>query len=255
MASKENHIPNLQSKAVIVTGASKGIGSAIAIAMAKAGASVVVNYRSSSSDAARIVTTIQQAGGKAVSVQGDVANAGDCHRIIEAALLSFGRLDCLINNAGVYHYAPLGSITEQDFARQFGVNVFGALMLTQAAVPHLSPGSTIINIGSLVSRLTPPGSAVYSATKAALDAITGVLARELGPSGIRVNSINPGLTETEGTHAAGFIGTEKQIERTKQSPLGRIGQPQDIADIAVFLASEESAWLTGEILLASGGVR
>lgn len=240
---------------VIVTGASKGIGSAIAKAMANAGASVVVNYLSGRSGAEDVVSAIHQSGGNARSVQGDVSKAVDSSRIIEAALSSFGRLDCLVNNCGIYHYAPLQSITEEDFYRQFDVNVFGLLMVTQAAVPYLSSGSTIINIGSLVSRLTPAGSAVYSATKAAVDAITGVLAKELGPAGIRVNSINPGLTETEGTHAAGFIGTEKQVERTKQSPLNRIGQPKDIADIAVFLASEESAWLTGEILIASGGVR
>ena len=248
-------MPNLDNKVILVTGASKGIGSAIAKAMAKAGASVVVNYLSSSSDAQDVVTAIRQAGGDAISVQGDVSKPQDALQIVEAALSSFGRLDCLVNNSGVYHYAPLEAITEEDFHRQFNVNVFGLLMVTQAAVPHLPPGSTIINIGSLVSRLTPSGSAVYSATKAGVDAITGVLAEELGPFGIRVNSINPGLTETEGTHAAGFIGTEKQIERTKQSPLSRIGQPKDIADIAVFLASEESGWLTGEILIASGGVR
>jgi 3-oxoacyl-[acyl-carrier protein] reductase len=248
-------VPNLETKVVLVTGASKGIGSGIAKAMANAGASVVVNYLSSRSAAQDVVLAINQAGGKATSVQGDVSRAEDCRRIIEAALSSFGRLDCLVNNSGVYHYAPLGSITEDDFHRQFSVNVFGLLMMTQAAVPHLPPGSTIINIGSLVSRLTPSGSAVYSATKAAVDAITGVLAKELGPAGIRVNSINPGLTETEGTRAAGFIGTDKEIERTKQSPLNRIGQPKDIGDIAAFLASAESAWLTGEILIASGGVR
>jgi 3-oxoacyl-[acyl-carrier protein] reductase len=223
--------------------------------MASAGASVVVNYLSSRSDAQDVVLAINKVGGKAVSVQGDVSKAEDCHRIVDAALSSYGRLDCLVNNSGIYHYAPLGSITEDDFHRQFSVNVFGLLMMTQAAVPHLAPSSTILNIGSLVSRLTPSGIAVYSATKAAVDAITGILAKELGPAGIRVNSINPGLTETEGTHAAGFIGTDKEIERTKQSPLNRIGQPKDIGDIAAFLASAESAWLTGEILIASGGVR
>lgn len=191
-------MPNLESKVVIVTGASKGIGSGIAKAMANAGASVVVNYLSSSSDAQDVVQTINQAGGKATSVRGDVSKAGHCEQIVESALSSFGRLDCLVNNAGVYHYAPLGLITEDDFRRQFSVNVFGLLMMTRAAVPHLPPGSTIINIGSLVSRVTPSGSAVYSATKAAVDAMTGVLAKELGRVGIRVNSINPGLTETEG---------------------------------------------------------
>ena len=223
--------------------------------MAHAGASVVVNYNFGRSDAEDVVANITRSGGSAISVQGDVSKVSDCTRIIGAAISSFGRLDCLVNNCGIYNYAPLQSITEEDFHRQFDVNVLGLLMVTQAAVPHLPSGSTIINIGSLVSRLTPAGSAVYSATKAAVDAITGVLARELGPSGVRVNSINPGLTETEGTRAAGFIGTEKQVERTKQSPLGQIGQPTDIASIAVFLASEESAWLTGEILIASGGVR
>lgn len=244
-----------ESKVVIVTGASKGIGSAIAKAMGNLGASVVVNYLSSRSDAQEVVSAINRGGGHAISVQGDVSKTEDCRKIVEAAVSSFGRLDCLVNNSGVYQYAPLESVTEDDFHRQFNVNVLGLLMVTQAAVPYLSPGSTIINIGSLVSRLTPSGSVVYSATKSAVDAITGVLAKELGPKGIRVNSINPGLTETEGTHAAGFIGTEKQIERTKQSPLNRIGQPKDIADIAVFLASAESGWLTGEILIASGGVR
>ena len=248
-------MPRLENKVVLVTGASKGIGAGIAKAMAAAGASVVLNYLSSSSDAEAVLAAIRHVGGDAISVQGDVSKPEDARYMVEAALSSFGRLDCLVNNSGVYHYAPLGSITEEDFHRQFNVNVLGLLLVTQAAVPHLSPGSSIINIGSLVSRLTPPGSAVYTATKGAVDAITGVLANELGPQGIRVNSINPGLTETEGTRAAGFIGTQKQIERTKQSPLGRIGKPNDIASIAVFLASEDSAWLTGEILLASGGVR
>ncbi len=246
---------DLENKVVIVTGGSKGIGSATARAMAAAGASLVINYASSMADAEEVVSSIQQAGGNAVSVRADLSKAGDARLIVEAALSSYGQIDCLVNNAGVYHYAPLAAITEADFHRQFNVNVLGLLMMTQATAPRLKPGSTIINIGSLVSRMTPSGSAVYSATKAAVDAITGVLAKELGPAGIRVNSINPGLTDTEGTRAAGFIGTEREIERTKQSPLGRIGQPTDVADIAVFLASARSAWLTGEILIASGGVR
>lgn len=186
---------------------------------------------------------------------GDVSKPAGAQGIVDAAIATYGRLDILINNSGVYEFAPLEAITEDHFHRQFNINVLGLLLTTQAAVKHLGEGASIVNIGSVVSRITPPASAVYSATKAAVDAITGVLARELGPKKIRVNSLNPGMVETEGTHSAGFIGTDCEKGLVAQTPLGRIGQPGDIASIAVFLASDDSGWLTGEQLLAGGGVR
>ena len=202
-----------------------------------------------------MVASIEAAGGKAVAVPGDVSKAGDARRIVEAAIENYGRLDILVNNSGVYEFAPLSDITEQSFHRQFNINVLGLLLTTQAAVKHLGEGASVINIGSAVSRITPPNSAVYTATKAAIDGITGVLARELGPRKIRVNSINPGIVETEGTHAAGFIGSDFEKNAQAQASLGRTGQPSDIAAVAVFLAGPDSGWLTGEQLLASGGLR
>jgi len=245
----------LTGKVAIVTGASKGIGAAIAKSLAAAGASVVVNYASSKSGAESVVAEIGAAGGKAVAVQGDVSKAADAQAIVDAAIAQFGRLDILVNNSGVYGFSPLESITEEDFHRHFNVNVLGLLLTTQAASKHLGEGSSIINIGSVVTRITPPGSAIYTGTKGAVDAITGVLSRELGPRKIRVNALNPGMIETEGTHAAGFIGSDFEAGAIAQTPLGRIGQPNDIASIAVFLASDDSYWLTGEQLLAGGGVR
>ncbi|GAB2558854.1 glucose 1-dehydrogenase [Rhodanobacter koreensis] len=245
----------LTGKVALVTGASKGIGAAIAKSLAAQGASVVVNYASSKSGADAVVAAIATAGGKAVAIQGDVSKTADAQAIVEASVKHFGRLDVLVNNSGVYEFAPLEAITEEHFHRQFNVNVLGLLLTTQAAAKHLGEGASIINIGSLVSRIVPPASAVYTATKGALDAITGVLARELGPRKIRVNAVNPGMVETEGAHAAGFIGSDFQAEAVAHTPLGRIGQPDDIASIVTFLASDDSYWLTGEHLFAGGGMR
>ncbi|HXS03240.1 MAG TPA: glucose 1-dehydrogenase [Rhodanobacter sp.] len=245
----------LTGKVALVTGASKGIGAAIAKSLAAAGASVVVNYASSKAGAETVVAEIGAAGGKAVAVRGDVSKAADAQAIVDAAIAQFGRLDVLVNNSGVYGFSPLESITEEDFHRHFNINVLGLLLTTQAASKHLGEGSSIINIGSVVTRITPPGSAVYTGTKGAVDAITGVLSRELGPRKIRVNALNPGMIETEGAHTAGFIGSDFEADAVSRTPLGRIGQPNDIASIAVFLASDDSYWLTGEQLLAGGGVR
>ena len=245
----------LTGKVAVVTGASKGIGAAIAKSLAAEGASVVVNYASSKAGADTVVATITAAGGKAVAVPGDVSKAAEAQGIIEAAIKNFGRLDILVNNSGVYEYVPLEAITEEHFHRHFNINVLGLLLATQAAVKYLGEGSSIINIGSVASRITSPNSAVYTGTKAAVDAISVVLSRELGPKKIRVNTISPGIVETEGTHSGGFIGSDFAKAVLAQTPLGRIGRPGDIASIAVFLASEDSAWLTGEQLLASGGLR
>ena len=245
----------LTGKVAVVTGASKGIGAAIAKALAAEGAAVVVNYASSKTGAEAVVAAIEARGGRAVAVGGDVSRADDATRIVDTAIERFGRLDVLVNNSGVYEFAPIESVTEEQFHRIFNVNVLGALLTTQAAVKHLGEGGSIINIGSGVTRITPAHSAVYTGTKGALDAITGVLARELGPRKIRVNTINPGMVETEGTHTAGFIGSDLEKALLPQVPLGRTGQVDDIAPIAVFLASDESRWLTGEQLLASGGMR
>ena len=245
----------LSGKVAVVTGASKGIGSAIAKALADEGASVVVNYASSKAGADKVVEAINSKGGNAIAVKADVSKADDAKALVDETLKAFGRLDVLVNNSGVYEFAPIEAITEEHFHRQFNTNVLGLLLVTQAAAKHLPEGGSVINIGSAVTRITPPNSAVYTATKGAVDAITGVLSREFGPRKIRVNSINPGLVETEGTHAIGFIGGEWQIKREAATPLGRTGQPADIAAVAVFLASEDSRWLTGELLLASGGLR
>ena len=245
----------LKNKVAVVTGASKGIGAAIAKGLAGEGAAVVVNYASSREGADRVVDEIKAKGGKAVAVQGDVAKAADVERLFAEAQRAFGRLDILVNNAGVYEFAPLGDVTEKQFHRMFDTNVLGLILATQEAAKHLPEGGSVINIGSVVSTVTPPASAIYTATKGAVDAVTRVLAKELGAKKIRVNSINPGGVETEGFHSAGFAGGDFEKAMVAQTPLGRLGQPQDIAPIAVFLASEESGWLTGETLLASGGMR
>ncbi|MGA7522242.1 MAG: glucose 1-dehydrogenase [Acidobacteriaceae bacterium] len=245
----------LKNKVAVVTGASKGIGAAIARNLAAEGAAVVVNYATSREGADRVVKDITARGGKAVAVQGDVAKAADVERLFAEAQKAFGRLDVLVNNAGVYAFSPLNEVKEAEFHRIFDTNVLGTILATREAAKYLGEGGTVINIGSVVSRLTPPGSVVYTATKGAVDAVTHVLARELGPKKIRVNSINPGGVETEGFHTAGFAGGDFEKAMVAQTPLGRLGQPQDIAPIAVFLASEESGWLTGETLLASGGMR
>lgn len=246
----------LQGKVAVVTGASKGIGAGIAKSLAAEGASVVVNYSSSREGADRVVAEIKDKGGKAVAVQGNVSNAADVQRIFTETKKAFGRLDVLVNNAGVYEFAPLEDITEQQFRRMFDTNVLGLLLATQEAAKHFSAdGGSVINIGSTATELNLPTAAVYTATKGAVDAITQVLSKELGPKNIRVNSINPGMVETEGVHSAGFIGSDFQKTFEAQTPLGRIGQPDDIAPIAVFLASGDSKWLTGELIVASGGLR
>jgi len=245
----------LTGKVAVVTGASKGIGAAIARALAAEGASVVVNYASSRGDADKVVAAIQDNGGKAIAVKADVSKAAEAQALIDDAIKAFGRLDVLVNNSGIYEFASLETISEEGFHRLFNTNVLGLLFVTQAAAKHLPEGGSVINIGSAVTRITPANSAVYTATKGAVDAITGVLSRELGPRKIRVNALNPGMIETEGTRSAGFIGSDFEKALVAQVPFGRIGQPEEIADIAVFLATKESRWLTGETLIASGGLR
>jgi 3-oxoacyl-[acyl-carrier protein] reductase len=244
----------LEGKAAIVTGASKGIGAAIATALAAEGAAVVVNYSSSKAGADAVVSAITAAGGKAVAVRGDVSKRAEAQAIVDSAIERFGRLDILVNNSGVYEFASIEEITEAHFHKQFDINVLGLLLVTQAAVKHLGEGGSIINISSVVSRITPPGTAAYSGTKGAVDAITGSLARELGPRKIRVNSINPGMVVTEGTQSAGIIGSGMDAEVVSQTPLGRLGQPEDIAGVAVFLASDDARWVTGEQVFAGGGL-
>jgi 3-oxoacyl-[acyl-carrier protein] reductase len=245
----------LKGKVAVVTGASKGIGAAIAKSLAAEGASIVVNYASSKAGADVVVAAITAAGGKAVAVGGDVSRAAEAQGIVAAAIKNYGRLDILVNNSGVYEFAPVEDVTEDHFHKMFNINVLGVLLTTGAAVKHIGEGGSIINIGSGISSLTPPNSTVYSGTKGALDAITGVLAKELGPRKIRVNSINPGFVVTEGTHTAGFVGSDFANGFIAQTPLGRAGQVDDIASVATFLASEDSKWLTGEHIIASGGLR
>jgi 3-oxoacyl-[acyl-carrier protein] reductase len=245
----------LTGKVALVTGASKGIGAAIAKSLAAAGASVAVNYASSKAGAEKVVAAISAEGGKAIAVGGDVSKESDAKGLVDATVKAFGRLDILVNNSGVYEFGNIEDVTPENFHRMFDINVLGLLLTTKAAVKHIGEGGSIINIGSVVSRITPPGSSVYTATKGAVDAISGVLARELGPRKIRVNALNPGMVETEGTHTAGFIGSEFATHTIAQTPLGRLGQPQDIAAAAVFLASDDAGWLSGQELLASGGLR
>jgi len=246
----------LQGKVAVVTGASKGIGAGIAKSLAVEGAAVVVNYASSREGADRVVAEITKKGGKAIAVQGSVAKAADVDRIFAETKKVFGKLDVLVNNAGVYEFSPIEDVTEEHYHRIFNTNVLGLLLTTKEAVKHFNgDGGSIINVGSAATELTPPTTVVYTGTKGAVDAITRTLSKELGPKKIRVNSINPGMVETEGVHAAGFIGSDFQKQFEAQTPLGRIGQPEDISSIAVFLASEDSAWLTGELLVASGGLR
>ena len=246
----------LAGKVAVVTGASKGIGASIAKHLADEGASVVVNYSSSKASADRVVTEIKQKGGKAVAVQADIANRKDVERLFTETQKSFGKVDILINNAGIYEFAPLENITEDHFRRQFDLNVLGLIFATQEAVKHFnSAGGSIVNVSSVVSTLSVPNAAVYSATKASVDAVTRSLAKELAPRKIRVNSINPGMVETEGVHAAGISESDLRKQVEAQTPLGRIGQPQDIAPAAVFLASSDSGWLTGETMFLTGGYR
>ncbi|SEI20167.1 glucose 1-dehydrogenase [Rhizobium tibeticum] len=245
----------LAGKVAVVTGGSKGIGAAIAKALAAEGAQVVVNYASSKAGADAVVQTITAAGGKAIAVQGDVSKAEQAQGLVDAAVKEFGQLDVLVNNSGVYEFAPIEQVTEEQYRRMFDVNVLGVLLSTQAALKHLGEGGSVINISSVATSLAPPASSVYTGTKGALDSITSVLANELGPRKIRVNAILPGIVETEGTHTAGVIGSDFEHSAVTQTPLGRIGQPDDIAGVAVFLASDDARWLTGERLVASGGFR
>jgi 3-oxoacyl-[acyl-carrier protein] reductase len=251
----KQNMSKLKGKVAVVTGASKGIGAAIAKSLAAEGASVVVNYASSKAGADAVVSEITEAGGKAVAVAGDVSKGAEAEGIIDAAISNYGHLDILVNNSGVYEFAPIDAVTEEQFHKQFNINVLGLIQTTQAAVKHMGEGASIINIGSVVSRVTPPGSVVYSGTKGAVDAITGVLARELGPKKIRVNALNPGMVETEGTVTTGIIGSDFETSTIGQTPLGRIGHVDDIASIATFLASDDAKWLTGERILAGGGLR
>jgi 3-oxoacyl-[acyl-carrier protein] reductase len=246
----------LAGKVAVVTGASKGIGAGIAKRFAAEGAAVVVNYASSKPDADKVVDEIMKCGGKAIAVQGDVAKKVEIQRLFAGATKAFGKIDILVNNAGVYEFLPIEEVSEQHFHRLFDVNVLGLLLTTQEALKHFNAdGGSIINISSLASSLTLPTAVVYNTTKAGVDAITRTLAKELGPRRIRVNSINPGLVITEGAIAGGY--TEGDMRKTfeSQTPLGRVGQTQDIAPAAVFLASADSDWITGETLLIAGGLR
>jgi len=246
----------LTGKVAVVTGASKGIGAAIAESLANEGAAVVVNYASSKADAERVVATIEDKGGKAIAVQGDVARAADVEGLFAETKKAYGRLDILVNNAGVYRFAPLEEADEVEFNRQFGTNVLGTILAAREATALFGDeGGTIINIGSVASTAAPPHSVIYSATKGAVDVVTRVLAHELAGRNIRVNSINPGGVDTEGTRSAGIIGSDFEKQMIAQTPLGRLGQPAEIASIAVFLASADSGWITGETLLVSGGMR
>ncbi|HEY8937935.1 MAG TPA: glucose 1-dehydrogenase [Cyclobacteriaceae bacterium] len=246
----------LNNKVAVVTGASKGIGAEIAKRLAAEGAAVLVNYATSKEGAEKVVDAIVKDGGRAIAVQGSVAEQADVDRIFTEAKNAFGAVDILVNNAGIYQFGAIEDVTVEEFNRQFNTNVLGLLLATKSAVKNFGDkGGSIINIGSLVTRITPPGSSIYTATKGAVDSITQVLSKELGARNIRVNSINPGVVETEGTHAAGFIGSEFHTNAIKSTPLGRTGQPQDIAQIAVFLAADDSRWLTGETIIASGGAR
>jgi 3-oxoacyl-[acyl-carrier protein] reductase len=245
----------LRDKVAIVTGASKGIGAAIAKALAAEGAAVVVNYASSKAGADAVVAAITAAGGKAIAVGADVAKADQAQALVEAAVTAFGRLDVLVNNSGVYEFASIEALTEAHYHKIFDVNVLGLLLTTQAAAKHLGAGGSVINISSIVTSRFPAQSVVYTASKGAVDAITGVLAIELGPRKIRVNTISPGIVDTEGTHTAGIMGSAMESDAIEKTPLGRTGQPDDIAAVAVFLASDDARWVTGEKLSVSGGLR
>lgn len=246
----------LTDQVAVVTGASKGIGAGIAKHLAAEGAAVVVNYASSKEGADKVVDEITKHGGRAIAVQADVAKKNDIERLLAEAKKAFGRLDILVNNAGVYQFAPLEEVTEDEFHREFNTNVLGLILATQEALKYFGPdGGSVINIGSSATALTPPSTVVYTATKGAVDVITRVLANELGSKKVRVNSINPGGVETEGFHALGMPGSDFERQMIAQTPLGRIGQPQDIATTVAFLASQDSAWITGEIITVSGGLR
>jgi len=251
-----NITKKLDGKVAVVTGASKGIGAAIAKHLAAEGASVVVNYASSKAGADKVVGEIAGAGGKAIAAQADVSKKADIDRLFAGTKKAFGRLDILVNNAGIYDFAPLEQITEEHFHKQFNLNVLGLILTTQEALKYFGPeGGSVINLSSVVSTLTPPNSSVYSATKGAVDSITGALAKELGARKIRVNAVRPGLVETEGTTTSGITESDMRKQYEARASLGRIGQPKDIAAAVVFLASPDSSWVTGEAFLVSGGYR
>lgn len=244
---------NLNGKVALVTGASKGIGAGIAKELAARGASVAVNYSGSKANAEKLVAEIKAAGGKAMAVQANVADADSIGPLVQAVVKAFGPIDILVNNAGIYEFSPIENVTPEHFRKQFDVNVLGLLLTTKEAVAHFNPkGGSIVNISSVVVDGAPHAS-VYSATKGAVDAITGSLSKELGPKNIRVNSLNPGLIETEGVHAAGVMGSDLHKAAEARTPLGRIGQPHDIATAAAFLASDDSGWINGQAIYASGG--
>ena len=245
----------LEGKVAVVTGASKGIGAGIAKALAKEGAAVVVNYASSREGADTVVAAIASAGGRAIAVRGDVSKASEAQGVIDAAVKEFGRLDVLVNNSGVYEFAAIEDVTEAHYRRQFDINVLGVLLTTQAAVKHLGEGGSIVNISSAITHVNTPSAAAYAGTKGAVNAISGVLANELAPRKIRVNVVSPGFVVTEGTHTAGVVGSDMETGLVAQTPLGRAGQPDDIAGVVTFLASDDARWLTGENITASGGIR
>ncbi len=246
----------LKGKVAIVTGASKGIGAGIAKGMAEAGAAVVVNYASSKEGADRVVSEITGKGGKAIAIQGDVSKVADVKRLFAEAKRAFGAPDVLVNNAGIFAFDPLEAVTEDEFHREFNTNVLGPILTIQEALKHFGPeGGSVINISSVISTSAVPNSVVYSATKGAVDSIARVLGTELAARKIRVNTIAPGGVETEGTHSLGMIGSDFEKQIVADTPMGRLGQPEDIARVAVFLASDNARWLTGERIAASGGLR
>lgn len=248
----------LEGKVALVTGASKGIGAGIAKELASAGSPVVVNYAMDRNGAEAVVDAITKAHGRAIAIQADVSNAADVVRLFEQAIKTFGPLDILVNNAGVYQAMPIAELMEEEFHREINVNLLGSLLVIRESLKHFGPnGGSIINIGSGASRSHPPGYSIYSASKAGLDAVTGVLAKELASRKIRVNSVNPGATVSEGTKEAGLYGVGSDVEKqlVAMTPLGRVGTPKDIAKVVAFLASDDAGWLTGEVILASGGLR
>lgn len=245
----------LKGKTAIVTGASKGIGAGIALAFGRAGAAVAVNYASDQAGADKVVSEIVAKGGRAIAVQGDVSKEADVLRLFEETEKALGAPSVLVNNAGVYEFAAIQEVSQEHFHRHFDINVLGPLLGLREAAKRFPEGGVIINVSSLASQIAFPNASVYSATKAALDSLTRVTAAELGPKKIRVNSLNPGGVETEGTHTAGVIGSEAEQWMISQTPLGRLGQPDDIADVAVFLASDASRWITGQVVNVTGGAR
>jgi 3-oxoacyl-[acyl-carrier protein] reductase len=245
----------LTNKVAVVTGASKGIGAGIAKALADEGASVVVNYATSRRDADTVVADITSKGGQAVAIQGDVSKSVDVERLFDNTNDAFGRVDILVNNAGIYRFAPIETVTEDEFHQHFNINVLGVLLATKEAIKHFTPeGGSIINFSTTVTRNPPPGTSLYIASKSAIEALTRVFAKELGSRKIRVNAISPGEVETEGTRSAGIVGSDFEKQMLQQTPLGRVGQPDDIAPVAVFLASDDARWVTGEIIAVSGGL-